>query len=120
MSRAMVALVCAPILLAQNQDSFAVNCAACHGADARGSAQSPGLSTNPRVAEQSQDQLRAYLRQGNPNAGMPSFGHLSDTDLTAVTRFLRRLNAATVLTPPLVDPGAAKITIGAPQPGDWR
>jgi PQQ-dependent dehydrogenase (methanol/ethanol family) len=51
---------------------------------------------------------------------MPSFGHLSDTDLTALTRFLRRLNAATILTPPLADPGATKITIGAPQPGDWR
>ena len=63
-------------LLAQSlsaQQLFASRCAACHGEEARGTAKGPGLAMNPRVAEQSAEQLRAYLERGNPGAGMPSF-----------------------------------------------
>ena len=55
---------------------FTNQCAACHGEDARGTAKAPGLAMNPRVAEQSAEQLRAYLQHGNPGAGMPSFADL--------------------------------------------
>ncbi|HVY91259.1 MAG TPA: c-type cytochrome, partial [Bryobacteraceae bacterium] len=55
---------------------FRTNCAGCHGEDARGSAQGPGLAMNPRVAEQTADQLRAFLDHGNPAAGMPAFADL--------------------------------------------
>ena len=55
---------------------FTSRCAACHGEDARGTAKGPGLAMNPRVAEQSAEQLRAYLERGNPGAGMPSFADL--------------------------------------------
>jgi hypothetical protein len=46
------------------QQLFTNRCAACHGEDARGTAKGPGLAMNPRVAEQSAEQLRAYPRQG--------------------------------------------------------
>ena len=52
------------------------HCASCHGADARGTAKAPGLAMNPRVAEQSAEQLRAFLQHGNIAAGMPSFADL--------------------------------------------
>ncbi len=105
----------------QTQSPFVRHCAACHGPEGRGSAQGPGLANNPRVAEQSQDQLRAYLRQGNLSGGMPAFASLSDADMTAVTRMLRRWNVETILMPPVADPAAAKrIQVTPPQPGDWR
>jgi PQQ-dependent dehydrogenase (methanol/ethanol family) len=113
-------LLFAGALLAQPPKQFTDNCAPCHGADARGSGQGPGLANNPRVAEQSFDQLKDYLLHGNPNAGMPPFASLSATDLTAVARYIRRINNDTMLSPPPPPEATRKITIGPPQPGDWR
>ncbi|HEY3837059.1 MAG TPA: PQQ-binding-like beta-propeller repeat protein [Bryobacteraceae bacterium] len=113
----LVFLLAGP-LLAQSQ--FAEYCSGCHGADAHGSAKAPGLANDPRIAAQSADQLRAYIQHGNPNAGMPAFTSLSSTDLNALTRFLLRLNKDTIFGPPPSDDAAAKITLGPPQPGDWR
>ena len=96
---------------------FATHCASCHGAEARGSAKGPGLAMNPRIAQQSADQLRAYLERGNVAAGMPAFADLSAADLLKLARFLRRLNVETIVPAPV--PIARKITWGPPQPGDW-
>ena len=114
---ALIFLCIAP-LLAQSQ--FAEYCSGCHGSDAHGSAKAPGLANNPRIAEQSADQLRAYIQHGNPNAGMPAFAALSTSDLTALTRFLLRLNKDTIFDPPPPPDASSKITYGPPQPGDWR
>ena len=111
-----VAALSAP-LLAQSQ--FAEYCSGCHGSDAHGSAKAPGLANNPRIAGQSAEQFRAYIQHGNPNAGMPAFASLSTTDLTALTRFLLRLNKDTILEPPAPDT-SSKIIFGPPKPGDWR
>ncbi len=98
---------------------FIKNCAGCHGEDARGTAKAPGLTMNPRVAEQSTEQLRAYLEHGNIAAGMPSFGDLSADDSKALAGYLRRLNVETIVgTATSMEP-TRKITWGAPQPGDW-
>ena len=107
----------APALLAQTP--FSRRCAACHGEDARGTAQGPGLANNRRVAEQSVDQLRAYLEHGNPAAGMPAFPDLSAADSTALARYLKRINNDTILTPPPAG-SPRKVEFGPPQPGDWR
>ncbi|HTS63708.1 MAG TPA: PQQ-binding-like beta-propeller repeat protein [Candidatus Acidoferrales bacterium] len=108
-------LLAPPLSVAQQV--FASRCAGCHGEDARGTAQAPGLAMNPRVAAQSADQLRAYLERGNPAAGMPSFADLPKADLTALAAHLRRINNDTILMPP-AEPGR-KIAWGPPQPGDW-
>jgi PQQ-dependent dehydrogenase (methanol/ethanol family) len=102
------------------QQFFASRCAACHGEDARGTAQGPGLAMNPRVAEQSEEQLRAYLVRGNPGAGMPSFSDLAADDLTSLAKFLRRINKDTFVGPVAANEPIRKTTWGAPQPGDWR
>lgn len=96
---------------------FATHCASCHGAEARGSAKGPGLAMNPRIAEQSIDQLRAYLERGNAGAGMPAFADLPAGDLLKLARFLRRLNVETIVPAP-VHP-ARKISWGPPKAGDW-
>ncbi len=74
---------------------------------------------NPRVAEQSAEQLRAYLERGNTGAGMPSFADLPAGDLMSLTKYLRRINANTIVGPVTAMEPARKITWGAPQPGDW-
>src|SRR5580658_9574060 len=102
------------------QQYFASRCAACHGEDARGTAHGPGLAMNPRVAEQSEEQLRAYLVRGNPGAGMPSFSDLAADDLMSLAKYLRRINNDTFAGPVAAKESIRKITFGAPQPGDWR
>jgi PQQ-dependent dehydrogenase (methanol/ethanol family) len=102
-----------------NQEVFSKNCAGCHGEEGRGTAKGPGLALNPRVAEQSSDQLSAYLEHGNPEAGMPSFADLSAPDRLALVRYLRRLNVETIVSPATASPTARRITWGEPRAGDW-
>jgi PQQ-dependent dehydrogenase (methanol/ethanol family) len=111
-------LLVLPQLLLAQQQPFATRCAPCHGEDARGTAQAPGLANNPRVAEQSADQLRAYLERGNPAAGMPAFANMPAEEMAAIVRYVRRINANTILVP-MSATGVPKVTWGPPQPGDW-
>jgi putative heme-binding domain-containing protein len=52
---------------------YAKLCAGCHGADARGTQQGPGLSGNSGVRRRSPQMLRQLIQNGIPAAGMPSF-----------------------------------------------
>src|SRR5882724_11091201 len=71
------------LLLAQNPPAaparidawqmYAKLCAGCHGADAHGTQQGPGLSGNLRLRRRSASRLRSLIRNGIPAAGMPSF-----------------------------------------------
>jgi PQQ-dependent dehydrogenase (methanol/ethanol family) len=74
---------------------------------------------NPRVAEQSAQQLKAYLQHGNPGAGMPSFASLSETDLTKLAGFLKHINNDMIGMPPPSKQPARKVEFGPPKPGDW-
>ncbi len=74
---------------------------------------------NPRVAEQSTDQLRTYLQHGNAAAGMPSFADLPADELLTLAKYLRRLNNDMISGPVTAMERARKISWGAPQPGDW-
>jgi len=98
---------------------FTHHCSGCHGEDARGTAKAPGLAMNPRVADQSEEQLRAYLKRGNIGVGMPSFSDLPADDLLALVKFVRRLNKDTFAGPVATIERGRKITWGEPQPGDW-
>ncbi len=101
------------------QQPFSLRCASCHGQDARGTAKGPGLAMNPRVAAASMDELREYLKRGNPGAGMPSFADLPEADLIALARYLRGLNSETIAGPPTAAVSAGKVNWPEPQPGDW-
>lgn len=74
---------------------------------------------NPRVAEQSTDQLRDYLQRGNPGAGMPAFASLSAADTAAIVRHLKRLNADTIVGPYTAREPTRRITWGPPTADDW-
>jgi PQQ-dependent dehydrogenase (methanol/ethanol family) len=99
------------------QELFRANCAACHGDDAKGSAQGPGLAMNPRVAEQTAEQLREFLNHGNPGAGMPSFADLPSPQKASLASYLRSINNDTIQHPAGANGGTVKW--GPPQPGDW-
>ena len=102
-----------------SQQLFNTHCAACHGADARGTAKGPGLAANPRVAEQSVEQIRAFIERGNVGAGMPSFADLPAKDLISLAKYLRVLNMGTLAGPMAGTEPARKISWGPPKPGDW-
>jgi PQQ-dependent dehydrogenase (methanol/ethanol family) len=107
------------LLFLSGQQLFDHHCAICHGADARGTAKGPGLAVNPRVAEQSVEQLRAFLERGNIAAGMPSFAELTANDLMELARYLRVLNMGTIAGPMTATEPTRKISWGVPQAGDW-
>jgi glucose dehydrogenase len=116
-----IALLLALPLAAQQpnpQMLFHDACAACHGEDARGGAQGPGVANNRRVAVQSIDQLGEFLKRGNVANGMPAFAELPGAQINALANYLRRLNADTILDAPATV-AARKLTWGDPQPGDW-
>ena len=62
-----------PILSSDTQQSYAKLCGGCHGADARGTQQGPGLAGSPSVRARSEQNLRSVIRNGIPSAGMPGF-----------------------------------------------
>ncbi|MFZ0593835.1 MAG: PQQ-binding-like beta-propeller repeat protein [Bryobacteraceae bacterium] len=107
------------LLFLSPQQLFNEHCASCHGEDARGTAKGPGLAMNPRVAQQSADQLRVFLERGNIAAGMPSFSDLGAKDLMALAKYLRVLNMGTIAGPTTAAGPIRKISWGSPQPGDW-
>ena len=72
---------------------------------------------NPRVAEQSAEQLAAYIERGNAAAGMPPFVDLAAADRLGLARYVLRLNVETITRPP-PEP-LRTVNWGPPQPGDW-
>src|SRR3954453_23452497 len=91
-------LACRPMQWAQSprpadaQENYAKLCAGCHGADAHGSQQGPGLAGNPGVRRRSAQSLRDVIVKGIPAAGMPPFP-LPATALDSLVALLKSLNA---------------------------
>jgi len=120
LKQALLLPILASALTAQPA-AFTKLCSSCHGDAGKGSAQGPGLAMNPRVAEKNIEQLSAYLQQGNPGAGMPSFTDLSAADMKAVATYIKRLNNDTIVGPVTVMEPAAPRKTSWPEPGpaDW-
>src|SRR4051812_18275712 len=91
---------------------YATRCAGCHGDNARGTAKGPGLAMNPRLAEKSTAELRAYIEHGNPGAEMPSFAALPADELNKLAGFVRRVNNDMIAPPPPAKPVARRT--------DWK
>lgn len=68
-------------------------CSGCHGDDARGSQQGPGLSGNPTLKRRSAASIRNLIVRGVPAAGMPGF-KLPDATLDALVALVQGLNAS--------------------------
>src|SRR6202163_1918978 len=72
---------------------YAKLCAGCHGADAHGTQQGPGLSGNARLRRTRISRLRNLIRTGIPAAGMPPFD-LPDEALDALATLVVSLNSS--------------------------
>ena len=89
-----------PQTTADVQQTYSKLCGGCHGDDARGTQQAPGLSGNPSVRGRSLQSLRNVIRNGIPAAGMPGFD-LPAATLDALATMIVSLNrvAATSSVP---------------------
>ena len=94
----LAALVLSPLpLVAQNADAkqvYAKLCSGCHGADAHGTQQGPGLSGNPSVRRRSIPKLRSLIRNGIPAASMSASFDLPDHMLDALATLVASLNSS--------------------------
>src|SRR5690349_6469707 len=75
------------------QQAYLNLCSGCHGDDARGTQQGPGLAGNPWVRRQSAQNLRNIIRNGIPAAGMPAFD-LPAATLDGLAAMILGFNAA--------------------------
>ncbi|MGH8246951.1 MAG: c-type cytochrome, partial [Gammaproteobacteria bacterium] len=75
------------------KQTYSKLCGGCHGDDARGTQQGPGLAGNPWVRRRSPQSLRNVIRNGIPAAGMPGFD-LSAGMLDALVTMIASLNAS--------------------------
>src|SRR5579863_522463 len=67
---------------------FISQCGFCHGRDAAGGDSGPDLTRSDLVAADTRgDRIVPLLREGRPDAGMPSF-HLDDEELQAIAAFI--------------------------------
>lgn len=83
------------------KQTWAGNCAGCHGLDGRGGERGPNIATNPEIAGLTDAELVHIVRDGSPNMAMPALGRtLNAEQITAVVKHLRTLQGdqhATVL-----------------------
>jgi PQQ-dependent dehydrogenase (methanol/ethanol family) len=75
------------------KETYAKLCSGCHGDDARGTQQGPGLAGNPWVRRRSPQSLRNVIRNGIPGTGMPAFD-LPPATLDALVTMIAGLNAS--------------------------
>jgi PQQ-dependent dehydrogenase (methanol/ethanol family) len=68
-------------------------CSGCHGLDARGTQQGPGLAGNPGVRQRSMEGLKRVITRGIPAAGMPPFDLPAPT-VDALAALVASLNAS--------------------------
>ena len=72
---------------------YARLCAGCHGVDAHGTQQGPGLAGNLRVRRRSMRSLQNVISKGIPAAGMPGFD-LPEPTIEALAKLVMSLNAS--------------------------
>jgi alcohol dehydrogenase (cytochrome c) len=110
---------------AQGKRSFQERCAGCHGEDGRGGGHGPAIVAMARPRTTSRDDLRTFIRNGAPSAGMPAFA-LPDAELEALADHVLSLRLLTVAEVAAAAPGARDGGAGIrfediahPQPGSW-
>lgn len=92
---AAIATLLASPLAAQPdiKQTYTKLCGGCHGDDARGTQQGPGLAGNAGVRKRSLQSLRNVIRNGIPAAGMPGFS-LPDETVDKLAALVASLNAS--------------------------
>ena len=73
----------------RGQKQFVIQCAGCHGSDARGDDNGPDLMRSVIVLDDEKgDLIGPVVRKGRPNEGMPAL-NLSDAEIQDLAAFLR-------------------------------
>jgi PQQ-dependent dehydrogenase (methanol/ethanol family) len=93
--------------IADARQTYSKLCSGCHGVDARGSQQAPGLSDNPNLRGRSLGSLHTLIRNGFPAAGMPPFDLPSPT-LDNLAALIVSLNSSASETNVPGDPAAGE------------
>src|SRR5262249_8229803 len=75
------------------KQTFTKLCGGCHGDDARGTQQGPGLAGNPSIRRRSAQNIRRIIHNRIPSAGMPPF-ELPDPMIDALANLVVSLNAS--------------------------
>ena len=88
---------------------FESRCARCHGADATGGENGPGIVT--QIAARSEAELAAFIREGRPSRGMPAFA-LTDAEMKDLAPFVRSLAPISRNAPPAVVRRTVRTTDG--------
>jgi len=89
-----------PEALEQGRRRFEARCAGCHGGDGMGGERAPAIGSRDRERLASDASVRALIRGGIPDAGMPAFP-LSEPELSQLVAFVRsRVTPARESNPP--------------------
>ena len=89
-----------PAMVARGKQSFAVNCAFCHGSDARGGETGPNLVRSQLVLDdQHGETIGQVILNGRIDKGMPKFD-FNATQISDIAAFLHSLPSATRGSPP--------------------
>ena len=80
----------------RGQRQFSIQCASCHGSDARGDENGPDLVRSEIVLDDEQgDKIGPVIRNGRPNDGMPAF-NLPQSQIQDIAAFLRERTQAAI------------------------
>jgi PQQ-dependent dehydrogenase (methanol/ethanol family) len=96
-----------PSNLMEGTKIYAQRCAGCHGADAHGTDNAPGLAGNEGLRDRSVQDLRDLIRKSVPGSGMPAFD-LPSQELDALVALVRSLNAPSAESAASGDPIAGE------------
>ena len=84
-----------PAVLERGQGLYSVNCASCHGSEARGGETGPNLIRSPVILDdQNGELLMPIVRAGRPERGMPPRPDLTEAQVSDIAAFLRTLRTS--------------------------
>ena len=79
-----------PAAVERGKGFYSANCSFCHGSQAQGTDQAPGLVRNTLVTQDRNGSvLGPIIKEGRPAKGMPAFGALPPETITDIIAFLR-------------------------------
>jgi cytochrome c oxidase cbb3-type subunit III len=90
-----------PAAVDRGKGVFSANCSFCHGSQAQGTDQAPGLVRNTLVnQDRNGDVLGPFIKAGRPSKGMPAFSAFPPETIADIIAFLRsRVLAARGMLP---------------------
>lgn len=76
-------------VIARGRDGFRLNCASCHGIDARGTDLAPDLARSLLVlSDENGKEIGDFLKMGRTDRGMPAFTALTQQEIADLATFL--------------------------------